>query len=52
MGQFLFSKRYFLPQELNKCILLKAVVMITSGFKNRVKFSTLHIDPANTYAKA
>lgn len=33
MAQFLFSKRYFHPQELNKCIVLKAEVVIASGFK-------------------
>lgn len=33
MTQFLFSKRYFHPQELNKCIVLKAVVVIASRFK-------------------
>lgn len=33
MAQFLFSKRYFYPQELNKCIVLKVVGVIASGFK-------------------
>lgn len=33
MTQFLFSKRYFHPQELNKCKVLKAVVVIASRFK-------------------
>lgn len=33
MAQFLFSKRYFYPQELNKCIVLKVVAAIASGFK-------------------
>lgn len=33
MAQFLFSKRYFHPQELNKCLVLKAVVVIDSRFK-------------------
>lgn len=33
MAQFLFSERCFHPQELNKCIVLKAVVVIASRFK-------------------
>lgn len=33
MAQFLFSKRYFYPQELDKRIALKVVAMIASGFK-------------------
>lgn len=34
MAQFLFSKRHFHPQELKKCIVLKAVVVIASRFKH------------------
>lgn len=33
MAQFLFSKRYFYLQELNKCIVLKVVAVIPSWFK-------------------
>lgn len=33
MGQFLFSKRYFCSEELNKWIYLKALALIISRFK-------------------
>lgn len=33
MAQFPFSKRYFYPEELSKCIVLKVAAAIASGFK-------------------
>jgi len=39
MAQFLFSKRYFYPQELNKCIVLKAEAVIASGFKTMLNIA-------------